>query len=113
MASFDDRLKNVGSRRQRRAHTVKHVARYVKMDSIVALTQYGYRHRTDRPPRCSTPLDARHFGTLDLMTRGRAQWNVIARIERAKLNMGSVPEPDLCYYCYYRIELCEKGVMTG
>src|SRR3954451_14892238 len=65
------------------AHTVESGIRCVKMDPIVVLTTMGMvTTKLGLASTCSTtyyePFDvARRFATLDLMTNGRAAWNVV------------------------------------
>src|SRR3546814_17763881 len=65
------------------AHTVQHGIRCVKMDPLTVLTVMGMAtERLGLGATCSTtysnPFDlARRFQTLDLMTAGRAAWNVV------------------------------------
>src|SRR5712691_12277338 len=88
------------------AHTVEYGIRCVKMDPIVVLTTMGMV--TDKLGLASTasttyfePFDvARRFATLDLMTNGRAAWNVVTSVNDGEaLNMGKAEhlEHDLRY----------------
>ena len=82
MAFFDDRLAMPDRYGNDHAHTVEYGIRCVKMDPIVVLTVMGMATtRLGLGATCSTtyyePFDvARRFATLDLMTNGRAAWNL-------------------------------------
>jgi len=92
---FDDRLAMPDMYGGDHAHTVQHGIRCVKMDPLTVLTVMGMA--TDRlglGATCSTtyfnPFDlARRFQTLDLMTDGRAAWNVVTSFNDGEaMNMG-------------------------
>jgi len=77
------------------AHTVEYGIRCVKMDPIVVLTAMGMAtEKLGLASTCSTtyyePFDvARRFATLDLMTGGRAAWNVVTSVNDGEAhNMG-------------------------
>lgn len=95
MAFFDDRLAMPDRYGNDHAHTVEYGIRCVKMDPIIVLTCMGMA--TDKLGLASTctttyydPFDvARRFMTLDLMTDGRAAWNVVTSVNDGEaLNMG-------------------------
>ncbi|MEP6840806.1 MAG: NtaA/DmoA family FMN-dependent monooxygenase, partial [Bradyrhizobium sp.] len=75
--------------------TVEYGIRCVKMDPIVVLTTMGMvTTKLGLASTCSTtyyePFDvARRFATLDLMTNGRAGWNVVTSVNDGEAhNMG-------------------------
>ncbi|ETW94664.1 MAG: monooxygenase [Candidatus Entotheonella factor] len=77
------------------AHTVQHGIRCVKMDPIAVLMTMGMAtKRLGLGATCSTtyfePFHvARQFQTVDLMTNGRAAWNVVTSMNDGEaLNMG-------------------------
>src|ERR1043166_3469759 len=95
MAFFDDRLAMPDRYGNDHAHTVEYGIRCVKMDPIVVLTMMGAAsERLGLASTCSTtyyePFDvARRFATLDLMSGGRAAWNVVTSVNDGEaLNMG-------------------------
>ena len=95
MAFFDDRLAMPDRYGNDHAHTVEYGIRCVKMDPIVVLTTMGMvTKKLGLASTCSTtyynPFDvARRFATLDLMTNGRAAWNVVTSVNDGEaLNMG-------------------------
>ena len=95
MAFFDDRLAMPDRYGNDHAHTVEYGIRCVKMDPIVVLTTMGMvTTKLGLASTCSTtyfePFDvARRFATLDLMTEGRAAWNVVTSVNDGEaLNMG-------------------------
>src|SRR5262249_50945581 len=88
------------------AHTVQHGIRCVKMDAVTVLTVMGMAtERLGLGATYSTsyyePFHvARLFATLDLMTDGRAAWNVVTSLNDGEAhNMGrdEVIEHDLRY----------------
>ena len=93
MAFFDDRLAMPDRYGNDHAHTVEYGIRCVKMDPIVVLTTMGMvTEKLGLASTCSTtyyePFDvARRFATLDLMTNGRAAWNVVTSV-----NDGEAPQ---------------------
>lgn len=106
MAFFDDRLAMPDRYGNDHAHTVEYGIRCVKMDPLIVLTTMGMA--TDKlglGATCSTtyyePFDvARRFATLDVMSGGRAGWNVVTSLNDGEaLNMGrdSHPEHDSRY----------------
>jgi FMN-dependent oxidoreductase (nitrilotriacetate monooxygenase family) len=95
LAFFDDRLAMPDRLGNDHAHTVEHGIRCVKLDPIVTLMVMGMA--TERLGLGSTysttyyePFHvARLFATLDLMTNGRAAWNVVTSLNEGEaLNMG-------------------------
>jgi FMN-dependent oxidoreductase (nitrilotriacetate monooxygenase family) len=95
MAFFDDRLAMPDRYGNDHAHTVEYGIRCVKMDPIVVLTAMGMAtEKLGLASTCSTtyyePFDvARRFATLDLMTGGRAAWNVVTSVNDGEAhNMG-------------------------
>ena len=95
MAFFDDRLAMPDRYGNDHAHTVEYGIRCVKMDPIVVLTCMGMA--TEKLGLGSTasttyfePFDvARRFATLDLMSGGRAAWNVVTSLNDGEAhNMG-------------------------
>ena len=107
MAFFDDRLAMPDRYGNDHAHTVEYGIRCVKMDPIVVLTTMGMvTEKLGLASTCSTtyfePFDvARRFATLDLMTNGRAAWNVVTSVNDGEAhNMGQATqhlEHDLRY----------------
>ncbi len=92
---FDDRLAMPDRYGGDHAHTVENGIRCVKMDPVTILTVMGMA--TERLGLGSTysttyyePFHvARVFATLDLMTGGRAAWNVVTSMNDGEaLNMG-------------------------
>ncbi len=95
MAFFDDRLAMPDRYGNDHAHTVEYGIRATKMyPLIVLLTMSAVTTRLGLASTCSTtyfePFDvARRFATLDLMTQGRAAWNVVTSVNDGEaLNMG-------------------------
>src|SRR6476660_1113814 len=95
IACFDDRLAMPDRYGNDHAHTVEFGIRCVKMDPIVVLTMMGAASdKLGLASTCSTtyyePFDvARRFATLDLMSGGRAAWNVVTSVNDGEaLNMG-------------------------
>lgn len=106
MAFFDDRLAMPDRYGNDHAHTVEYGIRCVKMDPLIVLTTMGMvTDKLGLAATCSTtyyePFDvARRFATLDLMSGGRAGWNVVTSLNDGEaLNMGrdSHPEHDSRY----------------
>ncbi|HME21662.1 MAG TPA: LLM class flavin-dependent oxidoreductase [Acetobacteraceae bacterium] len=92
---FDDRLAMPDRYGNDHRHTVQHGIRCVKMDPVTVLTVMGMAtERLGLGATCSTtyfePFHvARVFATLDLMTGGRAAWNVVTSMNDGEaLNMG-------------------------
>src|SRR5260370_13796882 len=103
---FDDRLSMPGISGHAHAHTVRHGIRCVKMDAVTVLRVMGMAtERLGLGATYSTsyyePFHvARLFATLDLMTNGRAAWNVVTSLNDGEAqNMGceQVIEHDLRY----------------
>ncbi len=95
MGFFDDRLAMPDRFGGDHAHTVANGIRCVKMDPVTVLTVIGMA--TERLGLGSTytttyyePFHvARVFATLDLMTGGRAAWNIVTSMNDGEaLNMG-------------------------
>ncbi|HEX8969260.1 MAG TPA: LLM class flavin-dependent oxidoreductase [Chloroflexota bacterium] len=106
LAFFDDRLAMPDRYGNDHVHAVEHGIRCVKMDPIVVLMTMGMATtRLGLGATCSTtyyePFHvARLFATIDLMTEGRAAWNVVTSLNDGEaLNMGrsGVLEHDLRY----------------
>jgi FMN-dependent oxidoreductase (nitrilotriacetate monooxygenase family) len=106
LAFFDDRLAMPDRLGNDHAHTVEHGIRCVKLDPIVVLMVMGMAtQRLGLGATCSTtyyePFHvARQFGTVDLMTNGRAAWNVVTSLndgEAHNMGRGEVMEHDLRY----------------
>jgi FMN-dependent oxidoreductase (nitrilotriacetate monooxygenase family) len=103
---FDDRLSMPDMYGRDHGHTVRHGIRCVKMDAVTVLTVMGMAtERLGLGATYSTsyyePFHvARLFATLDLMTNGRAAWNVVTSLNDGEAqNMGceQVIEHDLRY----------------
>ena len=95
MAFFDDRLSMPDMYGRNHAHTVQHGIRCVKLDAATVLTVMGMAtERLGLGATYSTtyyePFHvARLFQTLDLMTKGRAAWNVVTSLNDGEAqNMG-------------------------
>ena len=95
MAFFDDRLAMPDRYGNDHAHTVEYGIRCVKMDPLIVLTTMGMvTEKLGLGSTCSTtyyePFDvARRFATLDLMSGGRAGWNVVTSLNDGEAhNMG-------------------------
>jgi FMN-dependent oxidoreductase (nitrilotriacetate monooxygenase family) len=92
---FDDRLSMPDMYGRDHGHTVQHGIRCVKLDAVTVLTVMGMAtERLGLGATYSTsyyePFHvARVFATLDLMTRGRAAWNVVTSLNDGEAqNMG-------------------------
>ncbi len=92
---FDDRLAMPDRYGNDHRHTVEHGIRCVKMDPVTVLTVMGMATTrlglgATRSTTYYEPFDvARTFATLDLMTDGRAAWNVVTSMNDCEeLNMG-------------------------
>jgi FMN-dependent oxidoreductase (nitrilotriacetate monooxygenase family) len=103
---FDDRLSMPDMYGRNHAHTVAHGIRCVKLDAVTVLTVMGMAtERLGLGATYSTsyyePFHvARVFATLDLMTGGRAAWNVVTSLNDGEAqNMGreEVLDHDLRY----------------
>jgi len=98
---FDDRLAMPDLFGGDHAHTVANGIRCVKMDPLTILTVMGMAtERLGLGSTCSTtyfePFHvARVFATLDLMTGGRAAWNVVTSMNDGEArNMGHAAHQD-------------------
>jgi FMN-dependent oxidoreductase (nitrilotriacetate monooxygenase family) len=92
---FDDRLSMPDMYGRDHAHTVEHGIRCVKLDAVTVLTVMGMAtERLGLGATYSTsyyePFHvARLFATFDLMTAGRAAWNVVTSLNDGEAqNMG-------------------------
>jgi FMN-dependent oxidoreductase (nitrilotriacetate monooxygenase family) len=92
---FDDRLSMPDMYGRDHGHTVQHGIRCVKLDAVTVLTVMGMAtERLGLGATYSTtyyePFHvARVFATLDLMTEGRAAWNVVTSLNDGEAqNMG-------------------------
>jgi FMN-dependent oxidoreductase (nitrilotriacetate monooxygenase family) len=92
---FDDRLSMPDMYGRDHSHTVAHGIRCVKLDAVTVLTVMGTAtERLGLGATYSTsyyePFHvARLFATLDLMTHGRAAWNVVTSLNDGEAqNMG-------------------------
>ncbi|HEY4920036.1 MAG TPA: LLM class flavin-dependent oxidoreductase [Xanthobacteraceae bacterium] len=92
---FDDRLSMPDMYGRDHGHTVAHGIRCVKLDAVTVLTVLGMAtERLGLGATYSTsyyePFHvARVFATLDLMTHGRAAWNVVTSLNDGEAqNMG-------------------------
>ncbi len=103
---FDDRLSMPDMYGRDHAHTVEHGIRCVKMDPITTLMVMGMATtRLGLGATYSTtyyePFHvARVFATLDLMSEGRAAWNVVTSLndgEAQNMGLDRVVEHDLRY----------------
>jgi FMN-dependent oxidoreductase (nitrilotriacetate monooxygenase family) len=103
---FDDRLSMPDMYGHNHAHTVRHGIRCVKLDAVTVLTVMGMAtERLGLGATYSTsyyePFHvARLFATLDLMSEGRAAWNVVTSLNDGEAqNMGhqQVIDHDLRY----------------
>ena len=103
---FDDRLSMPDMYGRDHRHTVEHGIRCVKMDPVTVLTVMGMatKHLGLGATYSTTYYEpfhvARVFATLDLMTHGRAAWNVVTSLNDSEAqNMGrdEVVEHDLRY----------------
>jgi len=106
LAFFDDRLAMPDRLGNDHAQAVEHGIRCVKLDPIVVLMAMGMvTQRLGLGATCSTtyyePFHvAREFATVDLMTGGRAAWNVVTSLndsEARNMGRGEVMEHDLRY----------------
>src|SRR5229473_3922526 len=106
LAFFDDRLAMPDRFGNDHVHTVEHGIRCVKLDPLVVLMTMGMvTKHLGLGATCSTtyyePFHvARLFATVDLMTDGRAGWNVVTSLndgEALNMGRGEVMEHDLRY----------------
>ena len=90
---FDDRLSMPDMYGRNHAHTVEHGIRCVKLDAVTVLTVLGMAtERLGLGATYSTsyyePFHvARVFATLDLMSQGRAAWNVVTSLGRTRASV--------------------------
>jgi FMN-dependent oxidoreductase (nitrilotriacetate monooxygenase family) len=103
---FDDRFAMPDLYSGNHAHTVQHGIRCVKMDPVTVLMAMGMatQHLGLGATYSTTYHEpfhvARVFATLDLMTQGRAAWNVVTSVndnEARNLGRDSVIDHDLRY----------------
>lgn len=101
LAFFDDRFSMPDAFGGDHVHTVEHGIRCVKLDPVVVLTMMGaVTSRLGLGSTASTtyfePFDvARAFQTLDLMSDGRAAWNVVTSLNDGEAaNMGRAESMD-------------------
>lgn len=103
---FDDRLAMPDLYTDNHAHTVAHGIRCIKMDPLVVLMTMGMAtERLGLGATYSTTYHqpfhvARAFATLDLMTNGRAAWNVVTSVndnEARNMGLHGVVDHDLRY----------------
>jgi FMN-dependent oxidoreductase (nitrilotriacetate monooxygenase family) len=92
---FDDRLSMPDMYGRDHAHTVAHGIRCVKLDAVTVLTVMGMatQHLGLGATYSTSYYEpfhvARLFATLDLMTQGRAAWNVVTSLNDGEAqNMG-------------------------
>ncbi len=106
MAFFDDRLAMPDMLGGDHAHTVEHGIRCVKLDPVtVLMAMAAATSRLGLGATCSTtyyePFHvARLFATVDLMTAGRAAWNIVTSVndgEAANMGADQHMEHDLRY----------------
>jgi FMN-dependent oxidoreductase (nitrilotriacetate monooxygenase family) len=106
LAFFDDRLAMPDRYGNDHVHAVENGIRCVKLDPIVVLMTMGMAtHHLGLGSTYSTtyyePFHvARLFATLDLMTAGRAAWNVVTSLndgEALNMGRGEVMDHDLRY----------------
>jgi FMN-dependent oxidoreductase (nitrilotriacetate monooxygenase family) len=106
LAFFDDRLAMPDRYGNDHVHAVEHGIRCVKMDPVAVMMAMGMAtSRLGLGSTCSTtyyePFHvARQFATVDLMTGGRAAWNVVTSLNEGEaFNMGrdAVMEHDSRY----------------
>ena len=117
MAFFDDRLAMPDRYGSDHAHTVEYGIRATKMDPLIVLmTMAAVTTRLGLASTCSTtyfePFDvARRFATLDLMTDGRAAWNVVTSLNHNQAaNYGEefLPVDERYDRAHEFIEVCRK-----
>ena len=101
VAFFDDRLAMPDRFRNDHRHTVEHGIRCVKMDPVTVMMVMGMATKrlglgSTRSTTYYEPFDvARTFATIDLMTNGRAAWNVVTSMNDGEaLNMGKKLHPE-------------------
>ena len=105
-AFFDDRLSMPDRYGGDHAHTVENGIRCVKMDPLpILMTMAAATKHLGLGATCSTTYYepyhvARTFSTIDMMTAGRAAWNVVTSVNDGEaMNMGldAAMEHDLRY----------------
>ena len=105
-AFFDDRLSMPDRYGGDHAHTIENGIRCVKMDPLpILMTMAAATKHLGLGATCSTTYYepyhvARTFSTIDLMTAGRAAWNVVTSVNDGEaMNMGldAAMEHDLRY----------------
>ena len=101
VAFFDDRLAMPDRFGNDHRHTVEHGIRCVKMDPVTVMMVMGMATKrlglgSTRSTTYYEPFDvARTFATIDLMTNGRAAWNVVTSMNDGEaLNMGKKLHPE-------------------
>jgi FMN-dependent oxidoreductase (nitrilotriacetate monooxygenase family) len=101
VAFFDDRLAMPDRYGNDHRHTVEHGIRCVKMDPVTVMMVMGMATKrlglgSTRSTTYYEPFDvARTFATIDLMTNGRAAWNVVTSMNDGEaLNMGKDAHPE-------------------
>jgi len=101
VAFFDDRLAMPDRYGNDHRHTVEHGIRCVKMDPVTVMMVMGAATKrlglgSTRSTTYYEPFDvARTFATIDLMTNGRAAWNVVTSMNDGEaLNMGKDIHPE-------------------
>src|ERR1700728_2642539 len=103
---FDDRLSMPDMYGRSHGHTVEHGIRCVKLDAVTVLTVMGMPTArlgfgATYSPSYYEPFHvARVFATLDLMTHGRAAWNVVTSAndgEAQNMGRGEALDHDLRY----------------
>jgi FMN-dependent oxidoreductase (nitrilotriacetate monooxygenase family) len=101
VAFFDDRLAMPDRYGNDHRHTVEHGIRCVKMDPVTVMMVMGVATKrlglgSTRSTTYYEPFDvARTFATIDLMTNGRAAWNVVTSMNDGEaFNMGKEIHPE-------------------
>ncbi len=101
VAFFDDRLAMPDRFGNDHKHTVEYGIRCVKMDPVTVMMVMGMATKrlglgSTRSTTYYEPFDvARTFATIDLMTNGRAAWNVVTSMNDGEaLNMGKLVHPE-------------------
>ena len=101
VAFFDDRLAMPDRYGNDHRHTVEHGIRCVKMDPVTVMMVMGMATKrlglgSTRSTTYYEPFDvARTFATIDLMTNGRAAWNVVTSMNDGEaFNMGKEIHPE-------------------
>ena len=101
VAFFDDRLAMSDRYGNDHTHTVEHGIRCVKMDPVTVMMVMAMATKrlglgATQTATYFEPFDvARKFATVDLMTHGRAAWNVVTSMNDGEaLNMGKGLHPE-------------------